>query len=61
MEPTTQTTQTSVGTPRRNTMTSFGFILGISLIISTVIAGGMLYQIRALDSTLSVTGSAKSV
>jgi hypothetical protein len=59
MEPTIQTTQPSVGTPRRNTMTSFGFILGISLIISTVIAGGMLHQIRALDSTLSVTGSAK--
>lgn len=34
-------------------------ILGISLILSVVIFGSYLYKIRALDNTLTVTGSAR--
>jgi len=34
-------------------------ILGLSLILSVVILGSYLYKIRALDNTLTVTGSAR--
>lgn len=38
-----------------------GIILGVSLIFSSVIVANTFYKVKALDNTLTVTGSAKKV
>ncbi len=43
-----------------NPFIPFGFILGIALILATSIGAWAVFAVRALDNTLSVTGSAKS-
>jgi hypothetical protein len=37
----------------------FGIILGASIVVSTLVAGGFFYKIKSFDNALSVTGSAK--
>lgn len=39
---------------------SFGLIIGIALIMASIVVSVTFYKIRALDNTLSVTGSAKT-
>lgn len=36
-----------------------GIVIGLSIIISTLVAGSIFYRVRAFDNALSVTGSAK--
>jgi hypothetical protein len=43
----------------RNSLSGFGFILGLSLIVSTLIGVGVFYKIKSGENVLSVTGSAK--
>lgn len=44
----------------KNNFIWLGALLGLSIIIGTLVIGGFLYKIKSLDSTLSVTGSAKT-
>jgi hypothetical protein len=44
----------------KNSMMSFGLIIGIALIMASIVVSVTFYKIRALDNTLSVTGSAKT-
>ena len=41
-------------------LTTLAIILGVCLIISTMIGAGTFYKVRAMDNTLTVTGSAKT-
>lgn len=41
-------------------MMSFGLIIGVALIMASIVVSVTFYKIRALDNTLSVTGSAKT-
>lgn len=43
-----------------NPFIPFGFILGAALIVATAIGAWSVFAVRALDNTLSVTGSAKT-
>ena len=43
-----------------NPFIAFGVIIGIALIIATCIGAWAVFAVRALDNTLSVTGSAKT-
>lgn len=44
----------------KNSMMSFGLIIGVALIMASIVVSVTFYKIRALDNTLSVTGSAKT-
>jgi hypothetical protein len=44
----------------KNSIISFGVIIGIALIMASIVVSVTFYKIRALDNTLSVTGSAKT-
>ncbi len=44
----------------KNIFVPFGFILGASFIIASVVVGVTFYKIRSLENTISVTGSAKT-
>lgn len=44
----------------KNSIISFGVIIGIALIMASIVISVTFYKIRALDNTLSVTGSAKT-
>ena len=43
----------------KSSVITVGFVLGASLILSTVIGAYTFYRVRSFDNTLSVTGSAK--
>lgn len=44
----------------KNIFVPFGFILGASFVVASVVLGVTFYKIRSLENTISVTGSAKT-